>query len=283
MLAYRQQAPEVEEEVTVTGVAARVGCATSALAPKPSFTFSADAPEFVPGAPLAGSSTAAFQQPRPIQLAEQLAEYQVAEATIAQVAAPQVLAQASQAAAEASGNATRAGMVVGTITVVEEVVPGPHVTVEAEAQEVTVDSAREAEQAGVNTQPAPSSLPRANVLDPLTSVAEETQVAEQAPAAAAVRPDAAQVPLAPPSGASTSAEALQTSVMSGLMQAMRVRNAPQQSARASQAPSSGERWQPFTEAEKICMAYMWRGRRDQLLNPAAGLPGDAASESRASS
>jgi hypothetical protein len=86
-----------------------------------------------------------------------------------------------------------------------------------------------------------------------------------------------------------SAEALQASVMSGLMQAMRLQSSTQpqqQSARAGTTSGGPERLQPFTEAEKVCAAYMWRGRRAQLLRTSGAIGSDSGNgnnDSRASS
>jgi len=77
------------------------------------------------------------------------------------------------------------------------------------------------------------------------------------------------------------AEALQASVMTGLMQAMRARTSTQQQPPRAGATAPGA-FQPFTEAEKVCSAYMWRGRRAKLLGRAAGEGGSGDSESRAS-
>jgi len=78
--------------------------------------------------------------------------------------------------------------------------------------------------------------------------------------------------------------AAQASMMSGLLQAtlqaMRGRNLPvppspatvpemPQVPQATPPPSQGDRWQPFTEAEKVCMAYMWRWRRANLTGSTA--------------
>lgn len=159
----------------------------------------------------------------------------------------------------------------------EQVVPEQEVPAQVHVVGEIISIAAESAQAQAPLSPPPPMPSR-----PAPSAASLPQLSEPDAVVQPVQANA-QALAAGSEESATSAEALQTSVMTGLMQAMRVRSSSQP-ARASSTPSGGERWQPFTEAEKVCMAYMWRGRRAQLMNPTtAALNGESGSGSRASS
>lgn len=116
--------------------------------------------------------------------------------------------------------------------------------------------------------------------EPVTEEDVEQAVAPAVSAApAALESQASSA--APTAPAAPASEAVQASVMSGLMQAMQHRSATQQQVPARVVPpqASSERLQPFTEAEKICMAYIWRWRRAHQLGAAPNAEHSSSSPS----
>merc|ERR1719401_1879969 len=82
--------------------------------------------------------------------------------------------------------------------------------------------------------------------------------------------------------AETSAESVQASVTCGLLRWL-PRNSP---GTVQPAPATGKRMQqPFTEAEKVCMAWAWRYRRAHLMGvaPDAAPQNNSGNESSAPS
>jgi len=126
------------------------------------------------------------------------------------------------------------------------------------------------------TQILPASLQSQVVPDTAAAVTVPRLEPAMTPVATQMAaPAATQVPAAP---AATQVATEASTVMGFMQQALRVQHASPQQRDQSSSPSNGaERCQPFTEAEKLCMAYMWRWRRAQLPSPTATVPGEVGS------